>query len=126
MRLKVCLNKMAPFGLLSAFIKDCSNSYGRDGGHLTRGDGKPARYENVWGPLQFKAPGETGLHSTHGAQSLRAQETVSSVVCGNQVDITARVSTGNRAMKSSYICKENQNAPKPSEHPPVRGDFYCS
>ena len=38
MRLNVCLNEMALFGLFAALIKGCS-SYGRNGGQSTRGDG---------------------------------------------------------------------------------------
>ena len=38
MRLNVCLNEMALFGPFTALIKGCS-SYGRNGGHPTRGDG---------------------------------------------------------------------------------------
>ena len=38
MRLNVCFNEMALFGLFAALIKAC-NSYGRNGGQFTRGDG---------------------------------------------------------------------------------------
>ena len=38
MRLNVCFNEMALFGLFAALIKGCS-SYGRNGGQSTRGDG---------------------------------------------------------------------------------------
>ena len=38
MRLNVCFNEMALFGLFAALIKGCS-SYGRNGGRSTRGDG---------------------------------------------------------------------------------------
>ena len=38
MRLNVCFNEMALFGLFAALIKGCS-SYGRNGGQSTRRDG---------------------------------------------------------------------------------------
>ena len=38
MRLNVCFNEMALFGLFAALIKGCS-SYGRNGGQSTREDG---------------------------------------------------------------------------------------
>ena len=38
MRLNVCFNEMALFGLFAALIKGCS-SYGRNGGQSTGGDG---------------------------------------------------------------------------------------
>ena len=38
MRLNICFNEMALFGLFAALIKGCS-SYGRNGGQSTRGDG---------------------------------------------------------------------------------------
>ena len=38
MRLNVCFNEIALFGLFAALIKGCS-SYGRNGGQSTRGDG---------------------------------------------------------------------------------------
>ena len=38
MRLNVCFNEMALFGLFAALIKGC-RSYGRNGGQPTRGDG---------------------------------------------------------------------------------------
>ena len=46
MRLNVCFNEMALFGLFAALIKGCS-SYGRNGGQSTRGDGSPTRNESV-------------------------------------------------------------------------------
>ena len=38
MRLNVCFNEMALFGLFAALIKGCS-TYGRNEGQSTRGDG---------------------------------------------------------------------------------------
>ena len=38
MRLNVCFNEIALFGLFAALVKGCS-SYGRNGGQSTRGDG---------------------------------------------------------------------------------------
>ena len=63
--------------------------------------------ECLWSGCEPKPVSADQIHSTHGAQSLRAHETASSIVCGSQVHMAAGISTRNRATmeKSSLLLK---------------------
>ena len=61
--------------------------------------------ERLWSGCEPKPVSADQIHSTHGAQSPRAHETASSIVCGSWVDTAAGLSTRNRATmeKSSLL-----------------------
>ena len=53
--------------------------------------------ERLWSGCEPKPVSADQIHSTCGAQSPRAHETASSIVCGSWVDMAAGISTRNRA-----------------------------
>ena len=60
--------------------------------------------ERLWSGCEPKPVSADQMHSSHGAQSHRAQETASSNVCETSVDMAAGVSSRSRAPKEkSYI-----------------------
>ena len=61
--------------------------------------------ERLWSGCEHKPVSADQMHSTHAAQSPRAHEIASSIVCGSKVDMAAGISTRNRAAmeKSSLL-----------------------
>ena len=53
--------------------------------------------ERLWSGYESKPVSADQMHSTHGAQSPRAHETVSRIVRESKVDMAAGISTQNRA-----------------------------
>ena len=53
--------------------------------------------ERLWSGCESKPVSADQMHSTHGAQSPRAHEIASNIVCGSYVDTTAGMSTRNQA-----------------------------
>ena len=53
--------------------------------------------ERLWSGCEPKPFSADQIDATHGTRSPRAHETSSSIVCGSQVHMVARISTRNRA-----------------------------